>query len=1136
VIESSTIPDFSIRRLAESNFEQNVVVVAGAGTGKTTLLVNRLLSALFREPNPIPITKLVALTFTNKAATEMKIRLRTQLLALVNWEQAGGESAAVHSQMLRYQESFRLTTNEIVRRAQAALHDVEQAQIGTLHSFAAHLLRLYPLESGVPPTFQEDDGSRFSEYFTHEWHRWIDDELGQQGTQHERWKPLLSRFRLESLRELAFALSFDTSSLDMLLEQTGTAELSGRLRDWFNSQHDRVEMLLASSVFSKPRKVEQALAVAKQVLAVLLEQGLDGVKTIAKDDRELLFSNIGKMPRGWTEEDFSDAQAVIRVAQSIFAVDHQLLHGLLEIVTPFVTNVEQKFINEGWMTFQALLIHARALLRDHPAVREHLKREYQAILVDEFQDTDPIQYEIVLYLCEVRDACASDWRSVQLTPGKLFIVGDPKQSIYTFRGADLEAFGHVIGKVVDDGGVIYELTTNFRSHGSVLNVVNDVFDRLLQPRKHIQPGNIPLTVFQHRHDMLQSPGVELRLVQMEDEHEDIGVSSVTRLEAEQLARWMKEEFLTGEVLIETTDKPRPLRPGHIGFLFRKLTQAHLNLEALQRHGIPYITDGEKHFYRRPEVIDLVNVLRVLDQPGDAIGMLGILRSPIGGLNDREIYDLRQLNAFDYRDVVPLSRWEGLHKKTITQLYHALADIHEQAFLYPLGKVMDLIFDRLPILELAMASRHGEQAVGNLQKVRSMAMDMEDRPSLTFSGFVKLLVTRLHEQPSEAERSLAEESLDAVRVLTIHKAKGLEFPIVILPGFHHGSQTRAGGPSVSFDWATEVVGVSLGSSTTLGRVLIKEKMRLKEEAEQRRLLYVAMTRAQERLVLSGGTLKRQTAGSFLRLLQEVTTDTVGSHDCECLTLCSTSIPQTCIASSDSRVVHADPISYEFAPLTTLEPWLEHWMMREREWNGLLSMPTYLTSTSHKNQGQQGEQSGNTEGTRRGRGALVGSLTHRVLQQWDFSHTSHMLKQQIVAVCAHGVLDDWENERDAIQDEVYDVLQVFLSSPVYEMLQRVTILGREVPFVIPWDCVSNPEMAITDSTCVMEGVIDLVYKLDQQIGIVDYKTDRIEEVDIPIRMRSYQEQADIYKHAAQQCLGLHEVQCQFIFLRLGQMIHV
>ena len=143
------------------------------------------------------------------------------------------------------------------------------------------------------------------------------------------------------------------------------------------------------------------------------------------------------------------------------------------------------------MTFDGLLVRARALLHEYPSVRERLKKEYQAILVDEFQDTDPIQYEIILYLAERAGYCGAKWQNVELASGKLFIVGDPKQSIYAFRRADLEAFDQVVRKVRDSGGMICELATNFRSHQEVLNVVNATFGRVLKPKENVQPANVP---------------------------------------------------------------------------------------------------------------------------------------------------------------------------------------------------------------------------------------------------------------------------------------------------------------------------------------------------------------------------------------------------------------------------------------------------------------------------------------------------------------------------------------------------------------------------------------------------------------------------------------------------------------------
>src|SRR5213592_4443105 len=194
--EEMAIPDEEARRLAETTFDRNVVVVAGAGTGKTTLLVNRLVHLLMREPNPAEITRIVALTFTNKAATEMKVRLHERLKALLvmepldrargpepveGQERATTDPGAVRVEDLR--ERYGLSSDEIDRRAKSALGDLEKAQIGTLHSFAAHLLRLYPLESGVDPVFEtDDDGLRFEEHFAAQWELWLDSELGPNGS------------------------------------------------------------------------------------------------------------------------------------------------------------------------------------------------------------------------------------------------------------------------------------------------------------------------------------------------------------------------------------------------------------------------------------------------------------------------------------------------------------------------------------------------------------------------------------------------------------------------------------------------------------------------------------------------------------------------------------------------------------------------------------------------------------------------------------------------------------------------------------------------------------------------------------------------------------------------------------------
>lgn len=272
-----TLSDSQGRLLAETTWDSNVVVMAGAGTGKTTILVNRILNLLLREPSPLAITEIVALTFTNKAATEMKKRLREQLLRLT--EQTDDLISI-------FRTRYHLSAEQIGERARAALEQIEKAQIGTLHSFAAHLLRLHPVESEIDPLFQEDDGSNFKELFTLSWDRWLDDELGSGGSQQDRWRRVLAGATLDDLRQFTEALAGDFVDLDELERQCRSHSLEGSFRDWIVAMHGRAAALLAVQDRPKRRKAEQMLAAAVQSMALLLEQGYRGSFILQMKNRQ----------------------------------------------------------------------------------------------------------------------------------------------------------------------------------------------------------------------------------------------------------------------------------------------------------------------------------------------------------------------------------------------------------------------------------------------------------------------------------------------------------------------------------------------------------------------------------------------------------------------------------------------------------------------------------------------------------------------------------------------------------------------------------------------------------------------------------------------------------------------------------
>jgi ATP-dependent helicase/nuclease subunit A len=1147
------VPDAAVRLEAETTFDRNVVVVAGAGTGKTTLLVNRLINLLMREPDPLPIAQVVALTFTNKAATEMKIRLRERLRQLTAPDGGEGSADAGVITAADLRQRYGVTTDRIAGRAAAALRDLEKAQIGTVHSFAAHLLRLYPIEGRVDPAFREDDGLRWAEYFEAQWARWLDRELGPEGIQQARWRMVLQAIGLEELRELAGALSSELVSLPELVGQLETNELGPALREWFAARRARAAELLATYERAKPRKVELMLAAVRDLFGLLLERGPAELEAYGAAGREILDKDLGAAPAGWTDPDFAEAGRLIAGARLVLTVDHGLMADLLVLLRPFVERLRAGFVEEGWLSFDGLLARARTLLRDHPRIRERLKQEYRAILVDEFQDTDPVQYEIVLFLAERPAACSETWQTVALEPGKLFIVGDPKQSIYAFRRADIEAFERVVEKVRSQGGLVLDLSTNFRSHRAVLEVVNAVFDRLLQPQVHLQPANVRLLARPNRPEGATVSGVSLRLIGPEDgERNELESAAVTRAEAETLARWLKEELLAREALTDVKGRRIPLMPGHVALLFRKLTQAQDYLDALRRHGILYVTDGEKHYYRRQEVIDLINLLRVLENPLDRIALVGVLRSPLGGLTDRELVELSERQAFDYRQSTRLGDWINPKAQAVRRLYAGLAELSETVPRVPLPEAIDLLFDRLPVLEAAAASLHGEQAVANLLKVRRMAAALSDRPQLTLSGFVDVMTARLSEQPEEAESALAEESLEAVRVLTIHKAKGLEFPIVILAGLHHGTGPGRRAPLVSQDWSTGLVGLTQGGRCSLGAVVTRDKWEARETVERRRLLYVGMTRAKERVILSGGLPGRLSGDSFLALLREAASGEIGRPGETHCRIGHASVEQTVLAPTDRITRRKRPAGTSMLLSPDWTEYVRRWEQRDRALLVAQAASSEVTATRLLQQADGAVPESPRQRKHPDDARLIGTLAHRVLEGWDFAAAPEGLLERVDHVC-RGLSPERTEEASRIATELRELFAGFGASEPYAEVCRAKILAREIPFVIPWndDGIQrhpaqgpsqsegkrhprNGSPADSARPCVMSGTIDLLYRLDGRIWIADYKTDRVKEQGLTARAGEYEVQARVYREAVSRCLGLDQVGFKFIFIRSGTAV--
>ncbi len=1133
----SPLSDADARQVGETTFDRNVVVLAGAGTGKTTLLVNRLLHALLREPHPFRLTEMLALTFTNKAANEMKGRLREGLQELLKACQSLTlKKDYENARLKKFQEQYHVSTEHIKEKVTAALNDLEKAHLATLHSFAAHVLRLYPLESGVDPHFQEDDGTKFSEIFSEAWNRWLDEALGEHGLNHAQWGEILDVVDLNGIRGFAFALCDDLVSLPELKTQLDSESQSPALASWLHTSKQKIARLLQEYAQPKPRKIERLLEVAERLLDLVAREGWSGARSLADEEKTLLASGIGQAPKGWIPEDFQEARRVIQGAHLLLNVDEGFLARVVRLLEPFIQHVRRKYADKGWIRFDGLLVRVRDVLRDYPRVRKQLKMDFQAIMVDEFQDTDPLQYEIILYLGEQLGDHCQQWDAIRLVPGKLFIVGDPKQSIYAFRRADIQAFDQVVHKLTQEGGVVCTLTTNFRSDGAVLEVVNGVFDRLFVHEDNVQPPNVPLMVGRRGEETLSNPGVELCVMANAGE-EEWDAERATRVEAEWLAAWIQDQLHSGQQLVLEHGNRIPLRPGHVAVLFRKFTNAHVYLEAMHRRDIPYLTDGEQHFYRRQEVIDLVNVLRVLADPTDAIAIVGILRSSLGGLPDQDIMELARLGPLDIRRSDTWHEWDSARKPVVQVLFEQLAALHLQANRIPVPEFIDQVFAQLPIVELAAASSHGEQAVMNVWKLRDLMAAQAAMPHLSFSGWVDRLVACLMTHPPEPEAALAEETLDAVRVLSIHKAKGLEFPVVVLPGLHQKSAGLDCGAEVTVDWMSGVYGCMFSPTWNAGQVLLWEKERIREKAEQRRVMYVGMTRARDRLILSGGLLTKPIGESFLGFLQHVADGEVGNPEHDTVQVGGAAMRQTVVTSRSlpSQKMEKSsprPEVSEFKGEGSLS--MEKDRERESAWRQVSHEVAFLTPTS-----RHSSQSTRPQKIRRGSSKVpsqrLGTLIHRLLEQWDFQQNSESFRGPLREFCRQALRHDLDDdEKNAVILDIERLMETFLHSPPYRELQQATVIGREVPFVTPW---SNEEQyGSVSGPFVMEGVMDVVYEVAGRVWVGDYKTDMVSASNVVEYAEMYRHQAQVYAIAASRSLGVDVRGCQLFFLRIGDSVSI
>jgi ATP-dependent helicase/nuclease subunit A len=853
------LADDVARDRIRQDLESTLVVEAAAGTGKTTELVRRVLSLL--RTGRAELSHIVAVTFTEKAAGEMKLRLRAEIEKVRN-----------------------LAANEEERkRFDDALAALEEARISTIHGFCADLLRERAVEARVDPQFEvAADEERERLY----------------GESFERWFQTMLSDPPEGVRRILRrrARDRDAQGPRIVLKRAGSDLIEQRDFDapWRRDPFDRegsidavVERLRTLAAFvskadAKDDYLVQNLAHARRFIseldakeAVRGSRDHDGLEALLRD---LIKGKPGKSwnwkgnSRGFKSAAVRKEALALRDAlredltRLLDALDADLASCLYGELRPLVQAYEELKTRAGKLDFLDLLLLTRNLLRDDRGVRNELQQNFTHLLVDEFQDTDPLQADILMLL-SADDPKERDPNVARPVRGKLFVVGDPKQSIYRFRRADVALYEATKRRLVAAGAEVIHLTTSFRSVPSIQEAINSAFAPVMQGSADgSQAEYVPLMSFRD-----EPPGrPTVVALPVPRPYSDWGKIVKFRIEEsfpDAVGAFVDFLINKSGFTITEREKPEqrvPVQARHVCLLFKRFQQfgedvTRPYVRALEVRHVPHVLVGGRSFHQREEVLAIRNALSAIEWPDDELSVYATLRGPFFAVSDDALLAFRHQHG----RLMPLRRVEDSTLNVLTldvaDALLILGRLHRGRNRRPIADTLTQLLEATRAHAGVAIWPTGEQALGNILRVLDLARRFEAAGATSFRSFV----TRLEDEAERggaAEAPVVEEGTDGVRIMTVHKAKGLEFPVVILVDPTAPQTARQ--PSRYVDPIRRLWAMPLGGCSPVELLEKRDEVLAHDAEESVRLAYVAATRARELLVVPvvGDALARDEAAA------------------------------------------------------------------------------------------------------------------------------------------------------------------------------------------------------------------------------------------------------------------------------------
>ena len=1063
--------------------DKNFMVEAAAGTGKTTSIVNRMVSLV--ADGTCKIEHLAAVTFTRIAAAELRERFQLALR----------RRAAEHRDETPDEQAIR-------ERLLYASDNSSRAFVGTIHSFCASLLRERPVEFGVDPAFRELNEKEDLQLREQAWLENISDLIGSGDPLIDKLDELGLDRHLIKKRFNSFIEHRDVDNWPHAVPPgIDIADIQRQTRDYIDAMRRMIPL------FPTARGTDK-----------LMDRYETIVRSSGKDWARLgNFFNLlerfdtshGGTQKFWHDKTVAKSEtqrwqqfrdAVAKPAMQYWCrVRYQFV---VDFLRRAVTVYKRLKMANGGLDFNDLLLTSSRGLREQPELRKYFQSRYTHLLVDEFQDTDPIQAEMILYLTSA-NVNQKDWQKCAPKPGSLFLVGDPKQSIYRFRRGDIVTYNRVKEIFLASGGEVLALVKNFRSRTELREWNNQIFqEKFLTEADQYTPA--AENMVQGRVDAQDSGTSDSHLCGVHRLSVDIdaNIDEATEQEADSIARFIRHAIDSG-MSVPRTQREIELGQSHAvearDFLIIPWGKKRIGVfrAALEVYGIPCEVTGGNAFSGIYELGVLIDCLRAIDDPHNPIHFLAVLRDGLFGFSDRELYRFKRAGGrFAFTSPVP--------EKLDYELKARFQDATERFKRYqvwlralPFTVAVSRVAEDLGLIASAAAGSEGNVTAGGLLKaiewLRQHSFDFDSA-----SDLISFLEELLEVDETEGCTALPPDA-NVVRVMNLHKAKGLEAPIVFLadttmkyvhPVLCHID--RSGSEAVGYmgitaengKWATKDV------ATPENWQGFQEEEQRYLNAEADRLLYVAATRAACAMIVSVGKGNSNWSGlhSYLNDAPEI------------------KIPSDQQIQKTSRKLKSKPKPK--AKLLSSDQIALKWTTA--------AQPNYAIATA-KELGLKGTSRPRWE-TSGDYGYQWGSAVHELLAICTKSPKADLRPSAITLASEY----DLGSER---VDELLTTVKSVTKSEIWKRAQAALQCFSELPF----------ETSIKDEAgrpTIVRGVIDLIFEEPEGWVIVDYKTDDLGGNDVTEALAFYRGQLQQYSQYWQAATSLTIAETGIYFTRIAE----